>query len=137
MTRNKLYYLVLSACILGYSWLLFLKLAVVKKSNLDLTVCLFKRITSLPCPSCGITRSVSYFFNGEIINSLFLNPFGAIAAIIMIVSPVWIIFDFIKKKQSFFDFYKKAEHLIRNKTIAISLIGLVILNWIWNIYKHL
>ena len=137
MTRNKLYYLVLLACFLSYSWLLFLKLSFVEKSDLDLTVCLFKRITSLPCPSCGTTRAVSYLFNGEMVNSFYMNPFGFIVAIIMIVSPVWIFFDFIKGKQSFFDFYKKAEHLIRNKTIAISLIVLVILNWIWNIYKHL
>ena len=137
MTKNKLYILILIACFLGYSWLLFLKLEPVKNSGLDLTVCVFKRVTNLPCPSCGTTRAVSYLFKGEIVKSLFLNPFGIIVAVIMIVSPGWIIWDAITKKQSFYNFYIKTEKLIRKKEIAIPLIVLVILNWIWNIYKHL
>ena len=137
MSKNKLYILILFACFLGFSWLLFLKLAAVKNSGLDLTVCVFKRVTSLPCPSCGTTRAVSYMFNGEIVKSLFLNPFGIIVAGIMVVSPGWIIWDIIAKKQSFYNFYIKTEKLIRKKEIAIPLIVLVILNWVWNIYKHL
>lgn len=137
MSKNKLYILILFACFLGYSWLLFLKLAPVKNSGLDLTVCVFKRVTGLPCPSCGTTRAVSYLFNGEIVKSLFLNPFGILVAVIMVVSPGWIIWDTIAKKQSFYNFYIKTEKLIRRKEIAIPLIVLVILNWVWNIYKHL
>ncbi|MDR6845190.1 DUF2752 domain-containing protein [Flavobacterium granuli] len=137
MSKNKLYILILFACFLGYSWLLFLKLAPVKNSGLDLTVCVFKRVTSLPCPSCGTTRAVSYLFNGEIVKSLFLNPFGIIVAGIMIVSPGWILWDVIAKRQSFYNFYIKIESIIRKKEIAIPLIILVILNWVWNIYKHL
>ena len=101
MKKNKLYILILLACFLGYSWLLFLKLISVKP-GLDMTVCFFKRVSGLPCPSCGTTRAVSHLFNGEIVNSLYLNPFGIIVTAIMVVSPVWIIWDFIAKKQSFF-----------------------------------
>lgn len=137
MLKNKLYTLIFIACFLGYSWLFFLELAPLKNSGLDLTVCVFKRVTSLPCPSCGTTRSVSYLFNGEIVKSLFLNPFGIIVAGIMVVSPGWIIWDTVTKKQSFYNFYIKTEKLIRKKEIAIPLIILVILNWVWNIYKHL
>lgn len=137
MSKNKLYLLILFACFLGYSWLLFLKLTPVKNSGLDLTVCVFKRVTSLPCPSCGTTRAVSFLFNGEIMKSLYLNPFGIIVGVIMIVSPCWINWDFIAKKQTFYNFYIKIENIIKKKKIAIPLIVLVILNWIWNIYKQL
>jgi hypothetical protein len=137
MTKNKLYLLILFACFLGYSWLLFLKLAAVKNSGLDLTVCIFKRVTSLPCPSCGTTRAVSFLFDGEIVKSLFLNPFGIISGVIMIVSPCWIIWDFIAKEHTFYNFYIKTENIIKKKKIAIPLIMLVILNWIWNIHKQL
>jgi hypothetical protein len=137
MTKNKLYLLILFACFLGYSWLLFLKLAPVKNSGLDLTVCIFKRVTSLPCPSCGTTRAVSFLFDGEIVKSLFLNPFGIISGVIMIVSPCWIIWDFITNQQTFKNFYIKTENIIKKKKIAIPLIMLVILNWIWNIHKQL
>jgi len=137
MSRNKLYILILIACFLGYSWLLFLRFAPVKNSDLDLTVCIFKRATGLPCPSCGTTRAVSFLFNGEIVKSLFLNPFGIVVAGIMIVSPLWIIADIIAKKKSYYDSYIKIEKLIQKKEIFIPLIILVILNWIWNIYKHI
>ncbi|WP_281322922.1 DUF2752 domain-containing protein [Flavobacterium aestivum] len=137
MFKNKLYILILFACFLGYSWLFFLEFAPIKNSGLDLTVCIFKRVTGLPCPSCGTTRAVSFLFNGEIVKSLFLNPFGILVAGIMIVSPVWIIRDLITKKKSFYDFYLKVEKLIQKIEIFIPLIILVILNWIWNIYKQL
>ena len=137
MSKNKLYILILFACFLGYSWLLFLKLTPVKNSGLDLTVCVFKRVTSLPCPSCGTTRAVSHLFNGEIMKSLYLNPFGIIVGVIMTVFPCWIIWDFIAKKQTFYNFYIKIENIIKKKKIAIPLIVLVILNWIWNIHKQL
>jgi hypothetical protein len=137
MKKNKLYSLILVACFLGYSWLLFLKLTPVKKSGLDLTVCVFKRVTSFPCPSCGTTRAVSDFFNGAILHSLYLNPFGIVVGVIMVVSPIWIIWDFITKKHSFYSFYIEIENILRKKKIAIPLIILVILNWIWNINKQL
>lgn len=137
MSKNKLYVLIFIACFLGYGWLFFLNFLPVKNSGLDLTVCIFKRATGYPCPSCGTTRAVSYLFNGEIAKSFFLNPFGILVAGIMVVSPVWIFWDCIAKKQSFYNFYNKAEKLIKKKQIAVALIALVISNWIWNIYKHL
>ncbi|WP_083273905.1 DUF2752 domain-containing protein [Flavobacterium gilvum] len=109
MSRNKLYILILIACFLGYSWLLFLKLTPVKNSGLDLTVCIFKRVTGLPCPSCGTTRAVSYLFTGEIVKSVFLNPFGVLVAVIMVVSPVWIIWDTITKNILFTIFILKSK----------------------------
>ncbi|WP_348798159.1 DUF2752 domain-containing protein [Flavobacterium adhaerens] len=136
MTKNKLYLLILTACFLGYSWLLFFK-SVVHHSDLDMTVCVFKRVTGYPCPSCGSTRAVSHLFNGEISKSLWLNPFGILVAAIMIVSPIWIVWDWITNRQSFYNFYLKVEYYIKKKQIAIPLIVLVIINWVWNIYKHL
>lgn len=137
MNKNRLYSFVLIACFIGYSWLFFLNFFAVKISKIDFTVCLFKRITTIPCPSCGTTRAVNQFFNGEILTSLQLNPFGIIVAGIMVICPIWIVFDFFKKTQTFYDFYLKAESRIRTRETAILLILLVLLNWIWNIYKQL
>lgn len=137
MSKNKLYILIFIACFLGYGWLLFLNLFPVKNSGLDLTVCVFKRVTGFPCPSCGTTRAVSYLFEGEIVKSLLLNPFGILVAGIMVLSPGWIIWDAITQKQSFYNFYISVEKLIKKKKIAIPLIALVLINWVWNIYKQL
>jgi hypothetical protein len=55
----------------------------------------------------------------------------------MTIFPFWVLIDFILKKESFFRTYKKAETIIRKPWLASILILLVLLNWIWNIYKHL
>ncbi len=137
MKKNKLYLLILFACFIGYSWLFFVKLYSNKFSNTDYTTCIFKRITTIPCASCGTTRAVIQLFNGELLASLNLNPFGILVGAIMVISPIWITFDFFGKRQTFYNFYIKTERLIRTRKISILLILLVLFNWIWNIYKHL
>lgn len=137
MKKNKLYNLVLTACFLGYSWLFFLKFFANSSSNIDLTACLFKRITTIPCPSCGTTRAIQEIVQGNILSSLVINPFGVIVALIMLCCPLWIIYDYFTKKETFYNFYLTTESIIRTKIVAISLIFLVLLNWIWNIYKQL
>jgi Protein of unknown function (DUF2752) len=40
------------------------------------TICLFRRITGRPCPSCGLTRSWSATAHGRLRNALAHHPFG-------------------------------------------------------------
>jgi hypothetical protein len=134
MTRNKLYSLLLIACLAGFIYLFY---------NIDtlqsqtFRVCIIKNVTDYPCPSCGTTRAVTLLLKGKFIESLVLNPIGIVVAIIMIIFPIWILIDIIFKKETFYFWYKKAEGTIRKPWLASILIVLVLLNWIWNIYKHL
>jgi hypothetical protein len=66
-----------------------------------------------------------------------LNPFGIVVAVIMVAIPAWVVTDIALKKDTFFSWYKKTETAIRRPWPAIILVLLVVLNWIWNIYKHL
>ncbi|WP_395045095.1 DUF2752 domain-containing protein [Flavobacterium sp.] len=134
MKINKLYSILLIATIAGYSYL-FYKINHSESSHLS--VCIIKNVTGYACPSCGTTRAVQLLLQGKLLESLLLNPFGIIVAILMLLVPFWITFDIITKKETFFNFYKKTETVIRKKPIAIVLIILVLLNWIWNIYKQL
>ena len=134
MNRNKLYIFLLIVIALGYLWLFFSNVTVFKEKQLG---CLFKKITTYPCPSCGTTRSVQLVFEGEFFSSLLLNPFGILVATIMLVVPFWICIDLIKKSDSFFKFYKASEQFISKKPIAILLFFLVLLNWYWNIKKNI
>ena len=136
MVRNKLYVLVSTACAAGYIWL-FINYHRSVAENFEPGVCLFKRITGIPCPSCGSTRSVLSILNGDFIGVLLWNPFGLIILSILVLAPLWILYDVVGQKDSFFQFYIRAEIFLRRKWIAIPLILLVILNWIWNIYKGL
>ena len=134
MTKNKLYSLLLIACLTGIVYLFF---TIYNLQNETFRVCVIKSLTGYPCPSCGTTRAVSFLIQGKIIESLLINPFGILVATIMFVFPFWIIADVILKKESFFKWFKKTETTIRKPWVASILIAAVITNWIWNIYKHL
>lgn len=134
MKKNKLYIFILLACFAGYCWL-FYSLNQIDKNNFS--ICLFKNATNLPCPSCGTTRAIAELSKGNFLQSFYYNPFGYVVAFIMVVAPIWIIYDFVFKSNSFYLFYQKTENFIRKKPVAIILILLVALNWYWNIKKDL
>jgi hypothetical protein len=137
MNKNKLYLFLLFACFVGYSWLLFSLQHEHEIQNQEFTVCLFKKVTTVPCPSCGTTRSVMQLSHGNFLSAILINPFGIIVGLIMLVAPPWISYDFIKKKETFYTAYLKIETILRKRKVAIVLVVLVVSNWIWNIKKNL
>jgi hypothetical protein len=123
-----------AACLAGYVWLyVFQAKNAVNFSGVEL--CLFKHFTGLPCPSCGSTRSVLQLFQGNLREAFLFNPIGYVIFIVLLIVPLWIIFDVIFAKPSLFIFYQNAECFIKRKVVAIPLIFIVLLNWIWNIHK--
>ena len=137
MSRNRLYTIVLLACMGGSIWLWIQNSQNVLTRAGETGTCLIKTITGVQCPSCGTTRSVFELLDGHLINSLQWNPMGIIVLLIMVSSPIWILIDLLFKKESFLRFYGRAENHLKSKWIAIPAIGLVIINWIWNICKGL
>ena len=136
MNRNKLYVLLSAACIAGYSWLAFTYFR--DFSHLSETeICIFKHVTTIPCPSCGSTRSVLSLIKGDLAEALYWNPFGLLLIIILMIAPLWILYDLMSRKDTLFNTYLRAEHLLRRKWIAIPAILIVIINWVWNINKGL
>ena len=123
-----------AACIAGYSWLCFFQAR--SDGNINGTeVCIFKHFTHLPCPSCGSTRAVLLLIQGDFLGAFLLNPFGYLIFIVLLIVPLWIIVDLITAKATLHTFYRKSESLLRQKSIAIPLIIIVVINWIWNIHK--
>ncbi|MFZ4583339.1 MAG: DUF2752 domain-containing protein [Paludibacter sp.] len=137
LSRKKLYNILIIACFAGYVWLYFnLSSNLVDKSN-EIGVCLIKQVTTIPCPSCGSTRSVLSLFSGNLKQAIYWNPFGIILVLMMIITPFWILYDSLTKKETLLKAYLKTETILRNRNIALPLVLIVIINWIWNIYKGL
>jgi hypothetical protein len=57
---------------------LFIGLAVEPFEKGPFDICIFKNLTNLPCPGCGLTRSCVYLAHGDLYDSLRMNPFGII-----------------------------------------------------------
>lgn len=134
MFKNKLYIFILLACFIGYLYIFF---TIFFFKNATWSVCLIKSFTCYPCPSCGTTRAILLLFQGKLLQSVLINPFGVFVFFIMTFAPIWILFDYIKQQQSFYNFYQKLELKFNNKWFSLFFVVLVLLNWIWNINKAL
>jgi hypothetical protein len=92
--------------------------------------------TGLPCPSCGTTRALLLLMNGEFRESFFINPFGIVLALALLIIPFWIMTDIFRKSNSFYNRYGEAERFLTQKRWATAFaIAIVALNWFWNIAK--
>lgn len=134
MKRNKLYLLLGSATAAGYAYLAW---SLHHESSGNLTPCLIKNVTGMPCPSCGSTRSVASIVSGNITQAALINPMGFLIAVIMLTVPFWLLYDITFKKDTLYINYLWAEKKLQVKWVAIALITLVIANWVWNINKGL
>lgn len=134
LTKNRLYLLLITACFTGYIWL-FYNFFSERNNQHTFETCVIKKVTTIPCPSCGSTRSMVSLLHGHLTESLLINPLGILIALIMVICPVWILIDVIRKSNSLYLFYLKSETFLKKTYIALPLILLLIINWIWNIYK--
>jgi hypothetical protein len=133
LIRNRLYGILSIACLTGYVWL-FINLSGYSNEN---HACLMKYVTNIPCPSCGSTRAILSILRGKYSQGFYQNPFGYILILIIFITPIWLIYDFLKKRSTLLSFYNRTEAVLRRKYVYIPLVVLVFINWLWNIYKGL
>ncbi len=137
MTRKKLYTVLTGLMLAGYVWLGWNVIESSAHSAVP-SVCLFKEVTGLPCPSCGTTRSLLLLMHGQFRESLMMNPFGMMLAFALVAIPMWIMTDIISRSSSFYRRYTRMEYVLtHNKLLAACAVAIVALNWIWNITKGL
>ena len=135
MTRNRLYLLLFGGIAISYGWVAW-QLSKEHK-HLPFTPCPFKNITGIACPSCGITRSLALLAHGRFADAAYINPLGLFAGLIMVIAPLWLLYDVITGSSSLLKGYHAFEKFLQKKYIAIPLIALIVANWGWNIYKGL
>lgn len=136
LKKNSIHLLLFFGCLTGYTWL-YLHL-----SNPSFRIpvtggCILKQATGIPCPSCGSTRAVLCILHGNFSQALQWNPLGFLLILFLIILPVWIVIDILRKDDSLLRSFLQTEQLFRQKKIAIPVIVLILLNWYWNIYKGL
>ncbi|MFH1197913.1 MAG: DUF2752 domain-containing protein [bacterium] len=49
-----------------------------------LDLCFFHLVGIENCPGCGLGKSVSFLFHGDLVNSLEMHPLGIIAAVLIL-----------------------------------------------------
>jgi hypothetical protein len=135
MKKTPLYIGIIVICFIGYVWLFFNSYYQSTLASQNVSFCLFKRMVGVPCPSCGSTGAILAVLQGDVYASLQLNPMGLMSFLAMVIIPLWVMFDSILKKDSFYVFYGYIETVCKNKKVAWTGVALVLLNWLWNIAK--
>lgn len=135
-SNRKLYWTLVILSVTGYAWIGF-HLFVNNGEQVSLG-CLVKNVSGIPCPSCGVTRSLLLLFSGSFMESLLMNPLGVVAAVALVILPLWLLTDLLTQKTTLARTFLWTEEKIRTrKTIYIPLVALALLNWGWNILKGL
>jgi hypothetical protein len=137
MMKRNLYIFLVCLSLVGYGWIGW-NVAEGSEHSAVPSVCLFKEVTGLPCPSCGTTRSLLLLISGRFHESLMMNPFGIVLALALLIVPLWIMIDTFGNNDGFYRWYTRMENLLtHNKLLAAFAAAIVMLNWFWNISKGL
>lgn len=78
------------------------------------SLCPFKLITGFPCPGCGITKSLIFFYEGDFLKSIYYHLFGPFTFLFCILVIVVLTLELVTKKEYF-------QNIFYNKKIAYFL----------------
>jgi hypothetical protein len=100
--------------------------------QLGLPECTFLARTGLPCVSCGMTTSFSWFVRGNLLASFYVQPMGAVLAILTCCA-VWVGFYVACTGRPIY----RLLGLIPSRYTLLPLLGFTVLAWGWKILIHL
>ncbi len=97
------------------------------------TFCLFKRITGIACPGCGMGRASLLMLHGEVAASLAMNPLAIPFFAACLALAGWFVADLVRGRRGAWDFLTTP---FPTKWFVLLLVVLTA-NWIWSICKGL
>lgn len=113
-----------------WQWLAVIALVaafVLPLSSFNVSICIFYNMTGLPCPGCGLTRSLHSFVHLQPLHALQYHPFGffgALGAVFFASSAVW------RAPGLLFERYKH-HTAVAFGVLAVALIVFAIVRIVW------
>ena len=106
----------------------------------DQSYCPFKMLTGFPCPGCGITKSLVYFYEGDIYKSLSYHIFGPLVIGFSVLTIAVLTTEIITQKEYFtkWMYNKKLAYALGIFLAVYHLIrlGFFIYNNSWSSIAH-
>lgn len=92
--------------------------------HLPITVCTFKRLTGLPCPSCGSTRALAALARLDLGAAFALNPGATLAALLLVAWAAVDLVLLVRRRALAVDVSPGLSSVLR-----VSLVVAVLANW--------
>ena len=92
---------------------------ILPSSGMGIPLCVFKHLFSLPCPGCGLMRSVSSVLHGDFLKSWGYHPLG----IFFVAAAVLFVFNLVMPRRSLSvvrRFFKKHNDPLEMLLIAFA-----------------
>lgn len=99
-------------------------IALLGLDRVPLTLCVFKGLTGVPCPTCGSTRTLGQLATGDLAGAVTMNPAAALAAVGV---ALWALADLVLLPGRRAVALEASPRLGRLLRVAIPL--LLLLNW--------
>ncbi len=99
----------------------------------NIPLCTFRRVTGIPCPTCGMTTSFVFLTHFQILDGFYASPLGTLVFIFSFLCVIYLFLTIIFK-------LPKIKIVMSRKEKSIFMIVLVlslILNWIYNLHHLL
>lgn len=107
-----------SVCLLGVA---------LATPGIQLPRCAFKTITGLPCPTCGVTRTVIALSRGDIARGVAMNPLAALACVVgavyLLYAAAVLIFRLPRLRPTL--------TAIDARLLRIAAVTALAVNWLW------
>jgi Protein of unknown function (DUF2752) len=101
-------------------------------AGLNLPQCNFLRTTKLPCPSCGMTTSFTWFAHGNLVASAYVQPMGTVLALLAAACVWGGLYIAISGRPA-----HRLLRLLPSRYTLFPLLLLGVLAWGWKILIHL
>lgn len=71
--------------------------------------CPFKMLTGFPCPGCGITKSLVYIYEGDLLKSITFHLFGPVVLVLSLYFLIKLSLELYYKKLFFANTFNKKK----------------------------
>jgi hypothetical protein len=92
--------------------------------RLGLTLCTFKRVTGIPCATCGSTRALAQLAHLDLAGALALNPLAALASLGIAAWAVGDLLLLVSGRALSLELSAR-----EGRGLSIAAVALVVLNW--------
>jgi len=109
------------------AFIALLLLIIMPSDGLGFSACIFYHITGLPCPVCGLTRSMSSILHFEFLKSLAYHPLGVLVLGFIFMLIITNDPNYLSSK------LKSANKILRFIVSAKSIFLLFLIVWIFSV----